>query len=294
MDTCPMTMTDQGTFTIEGSSVFDVKSSAMDDTLRITVVPPLMYETFQNRLPTLYILDGNNCLPMVSSMARSLQMLAFGLVPPMICVGIGYPTENFLDIMALRTRDLTPVVGELPPSPFPMDKHGMGGAGALLDTIVGEVFPVVEERWRSDAADRCLIGWSFGGLFGLHTLSNRPEAFNRYVLVSPSIWWSERAVLKDEESYASTHDDLPAKIYACVGEREETAPSRMWPPIPEESAAFAQEARMVSDLDDLVARLRSRHYKSLELTHQVFADEHHTTVFPAAVTRGLTKLHGSA
>jgi hypothetical protein len=39
-------------------------------------------------------------------------------------------------------------------------------------------------------------------------------------------------------------------------------------------------------------RLRSRHYPSLDLTHHVFEDEHHVTVFPAAVTRGLVKLYG--
>jgi len=289
-----VTLTEQGNVSIEGSTVFDLKSDAIGDTIRVSVTPPVMYDVFQNQLPTLYILDGNVCLPMVSSMARSLQMLAFGLVPPMICVGIGYPTENFLDIMSLRTRDLTPVPGHLGPSPMPMDSHGMGGANALLDALVDEVFPVVEERWRSDPTDRCLIGWSFGGLFALHTLFKRPDAFGRYMIVSPSIWWSERAILADEESYASSHDDLVAKIFACVGEREETAPSRMWPPLQGDMAEFGMSARMVSNLDELVSRLRSRHYPSLELTHHVFSDEHHTTVFPAAVTRGLTKLYGGA
>jgi len=286
-------LTEQGPLTIDGSSVLDVKSATIGETIRVTVVPPLLYDVYQSPLATLYVLDGNNCLPIVSSIARTLQTLAFGLVPPMICVGIGYPTDDVLDIMALRTRDLTPVTGELPPSPMPMDKYGMGGAAGLLTTLVDDVFPIVEDRWRSDPADRCLVGWSFGGLFALHTLFNRPDAFARYIAISPSIWWSDRAILRDEESYASSRDDLAAKIFACVGEREETAPSRMWPPVEGELAQFAMSARMVSDLDDLVARLRSRRYPSLDLTHTVFADEHHTTVFPAAVTRGLTALYSA-
>jgi predicted alpha/beta superfamily hydrolase len=286
-------LTEQGPLTIDGSSVLDVKSAAIGDTIRVTVVPPLFYDALQMPLATLYVLDGNLCLPIVSSIARTLQSLAFGLVPPMICVGIGYPTDDVLDVMALRTRDLTPVTGELPPSPMPMDKYGTGGADALLTTLVDDVFPIVQHRWRSDPGDRCLIGWSFGGLFALHALFTRPDAFARYIATSPSIWWSERAILREEESYASSHDDLAAKIFACVGEREETAPARMWPPLEGEMAQFAMSARMVSDLDDLVARLRSRRYPGLDLTHTVFADEHHTTVFPAAVTRGLTKLYST-
>lgn len=289
-------LTEQGPLVLEGSQIFDVKSAAVGDMLRVTVAPPLLYDAFRNQLPTVYILDANLCLPIASGIARTLQVVAFGSMPPVICVGIGYPTDAVLDVFSLRTRDLTPVEGEMPPSP--LGKHGMGAADGLRDALTDEIFPLVEDRFRSDPADRTLVGWSFGGLFGLHTLFTRPEAFTRYLLISPSIWWADSAILGTESAYASAHEDLPAKVYACVGEREETAPSRMWPPVPEESAArrlhaFAMGARMVSNLDALVATLRSRRYPGLELTHEVFTDEHHTTVFPAAFTRGLVSLYAS-
>jgi predicted alpha/beta superfamily hydrolase len=284
-------LSEQGSFVLDGSAVFDVKSEAMGDTLRITVVPPLLYDVFQQKLPAVFVLDGNGCLPIASSIARTLQMLAFGSIPPVICVGIGYPTDNLIDVMSLRTRDLTPTVATLPPSPMPIDAHGMGGAPQFLDALIEDVIPLVEERYRVDPADRCLVGWSLGGLFGLHAMFNRPETFARYVLISPSIWWDDRVVLRDEQAYAESHDDLAAKVFACVGEREEAAPSRMWPRVPDEYTAAAMDARMVSSLDELVTTLRSRRYPSLELTHHVFEDEHHVTVFPAAFTRGLTALY---
>jgi uncharacterized protein len=284
-------VTERGPLTIEGSTVVDIESKAVGDTLRVTVVPPLLYESFGQSFPTLYVLDANLCLPMASSIARTLQMVAFGAMPPVMCVGVGYATDNLLDVMALRTRDLTPTEGELPPSPIPMNTYGMGGASRLLDSLTEEVFPRVEESWRSDAEDRCVVGWSFGGLFGLHALFNRPEAFRRYLLMSPSIWWSDQAILEDEESYASTHDDLAAEVFLAAGEREEAAPSRMWPPVPEEMAETAMEARMVSSLDELVERLRSRRYSNLKVSSEVFTDEHHATIFPAGFTRGLVSLY---
>jgi hypothetical protein len=70
----------------------------------------------------------------------------------------------------------------------------------------------------------------------------------------------------------------------------------MWPAIPggltDERIAFSLGARMVSNLDTLVRRVRSRGYPSIELTHEVFGDEHHSTVFPAAFTRALVSLFG--
>ena len=72
-----------------------------------------------------------------------------GRCTPVLCVGIGYPA-NMLEVMALRMRDLTPTAAELPPSPMKTDKYGMGGADRLLDCLVDEVFPLVEERFRSE------------------------------------------------------------------------------------------------------------------------------------------------
>ncbi len=275
-----------------GMTTLDIRSDAVGETFRITVATPLLYDAMQNKLPTLYVLDGSICLPMASGIARSLELNAFGVMPPVICVGISYATEDPLEIMSLRTRDMTPTSGVLPPSPIPMDKHGTGGAPKFLEALVSEIAPVVEERWRADPADRCLVGWSLGALFGLYTLLNRPDAFARYLLVSPSIWWNDETIRKDEETYAASHDDLPAAVFASIGEREETAPSRMWPPMPSaEFVDFAIRCKMVSNLEELVAKLRSRRYPSLEIASHVFDDEHHVTVFPAGFARGLHHLY---
>ena len=283
---------EQGPLTIDGSEVFELKSAAIGDTLQITVAPPALYESFQSPLPTIYVLDGNLCLPIASSIVRTLQFVAFGAIPPVLCVGIGYPADP-LEVMALRSRDLTPTVAELPPSPMPTDKHGLGGADRFLDALTDEVFPLVEERYRSDPSDRTLVGWSLGGLFALHTLFTRPHSFAKYMAISPSIWWDDRVVMASEEAYAASHPDLTASLFACVGDREETGPARAWPPIPPDMFDLALSGKMVTNLDELVARLRSRRYPNLDVRHHVFTDEHHSTVFPAAFTRGLVALHAT-
>jgi hypothetical protein len=49
---------------------------------------------------------------------------------------------------------------------------------------------------------------------------------------------------------------------------------------------------MLSNLEALADALRGRNYPSLELTQQVFPDEGHLSVFPAAVSRGLRAVFG--
>ena len=109
-----------------------------------------------------------------------------------------------------RTRDLTP--SPFTPDP-PEDGEGedgdegdgenpmptAGGAGAFLDFFERELFPFVEERYRTQPY-RIVIGHSFGGLFAVHALVHRPAAFDAYVAISPSLWWANGVVVDRAES----------------------------------------------------------------------------------------------
>jgi predicted alpha/beta superfamily hydrolase len=165
---------------------------------------------------------------------------------------------------------------------------GLGGGPQFLRSLIEEVIPGVEARYRVHPTDRTLIGWSLSGLFGLYVLFHRPETFTRYLLVSPVIWWDDALCFSYEEAWAKQHSDLPARVFCAVGQTEEL-PGREWPPnqmLEEEYLA----RRMVSSLQELTGRLLSRGYPNLTMESVVFPDEHHLTVFPAALSRGLLQL----
>jgi predicted alpha/beta superfamily hydrolase len=157
-----------------------------------------------------------------------------------------------------------------------------------LRCLVEEIIPGIEARYRVHPTDRTLIGGSLSGLFGLYVLFHRPETFARYLLVSPSMYWDNAICLSYEETWAEQHTDLPARVFCAVGELEEVS-GRQWPPNMMTDEAM-QKARMVSNLQELVGRLSSRGYPSLTVESVVFPDEHHLTVFPAALSRGLMRL----
>ncbi len=271
---------------------FVLDSSELGDRLELSVALPNGRAAGSDRLPVVYVLDAAFHFQTVlaaSAWLATASRLAGGNFPATIVVGVGYPTDDLGAIMARRARDLTPTDGRAPNGltlpPFPL---GLGGAARFLDALVSEALPQIEARYPADSADRTFLGHSFGGLFGLFALFRGPTAFRRYLIISPSIWWHDRVILRHEETWAEEHDTLPARLFLGVG-RNEQAPGGGW-----KNEGFPDEAieavRQVDNCRELCARLDARRYPDLSLDCVVLDDEYHLTVGAAAVTRGLVSL----
>jgi hypothetical protein len=62
-----------------------------------------------------------------------------------------------------------------------------------------------------------LIGHSFGGLFAIHTLVTRPDVFDAYIAISPSLQWNEQGLVDQAETFFAEADKLEASLYMTVG-----------------------------------------------------------------------------
>ena len=276
--------TELGPAWVSGSQSFNLVSNIVGQTFTIDVAPPPLASAPDRPLPVVFVLDGDHLFATVAQTARSLQLDRGGL-PPMLIVGIGYRSSGAGGAkppLGLRTRDLTPshdaryvAMMRAAPPPFTLpDYIEPGGAADFLAFIDDELTPFLASRYRIDAEDRTALGLSLGGLFALHVLLTTPHAFRRYVALSPALWWDDRLLLREEEAFAAASQDLPAKVFMSVGALEEAEPS----------------ARMVGNLEDLVASLKARSYSSLRLEYRIFEDESHLSVFPAAACRGLRRV----
>lgn len=272
------------------SETFTLDPQHLADSLEVTVVLPRAAGSAE-LFSTVYVLDPIfNLRPVaaVADMLGTFAALTGSSFPPVAIVGVGYPTHDPMSVMGLRARDLTPTEDGFPseigapPVPF-----GFGGAQRFLTTIVDEVIPEIEERFPVRAGDRTLLGHSFGGLFGLYTLFHRPQAFEKFLIVSPSTWWDDRIVMRYEEQWGNEHSDLQASVFLAVGENEVVGET--W-----RNESFSTEAvkllRQVDNAKELAERLRGREYPSLSFESVVFQGEYHLTMMPAAVTRGLLAL----
>ena len=138
-----------------------------------------------------------------------------------------------------------------------------------MSFIQDEVTPFIKEQYRAND-DSTLVGYSFGGLFALHVLFTRSDAFDRYVIGSPSTWWDDRVVFGEEAAYAERHKDLDKDVYISAGELEGGGA------IPNAYLMYEQ--------------LLSRDYPSLKLHLEVLDGETHMTGVNSTVMRGLRSI----
>lgn len=220
--------------------------------------------------PVIYMLDGHAAFATVvdAERAQSRRAEKTGVAPSVI-VGIGYPSG--LPFSPERIYDYTlPVpVENLPASrdgkPWP--EHG--GADLFLHFIENVLKPKIESILPIDRSRQTLFGHSFGGLFTLHTLFTRPEAFRCYIAGSPSLHWARPLIEKEEEAFIrKLHTEKhELNLLIALGELEGDPPHHM-----------VQNARALSD------RLSPLREYGLNVNFRIFEGENHGSTLPSIVS----------
>ncbi|MDP2010975.1 MAG: alpha/beta hydrolase-fold protein [Phenylobacterium sp.] len=272
----PMKTTDPAPATLLATHRHALHSEVIGETFQIDVALPSPWrgQGPEHQLPVVYVMDANTVFGIAAQTLRFLQT-ADG-VPPCLLVGVGYqlegPRRRRRDYGALRTRDLTPsfdagfhdtLLAQRGEQPWPDIAPG-GGGEAFLDFLIDELRPFIAGRYVTDPADQTLVGSSLGGLFSLHAYLTRPGAFTRHVAGSPALWWREREAFASE---AAAQPDPATRLFLSVGGLE-TDPN--W--------------HMVDHMREMARRLTAR---GLPAASHVFEGESHTSVIPAALSRGL-------
>jgi uncharacterized protein len=185
-----------------GPTKLTIKSAVLGEDRVILVRTPPGYDTNKRAYPVLYMTDGDAHIGHTGS---TIQFLAQnGRMSELIVVGITNTD---------RTRDLTPDKAVGPNAgQFPT----AGGSDKFLKFIETELIPQIEKTYRVEPY-RILAGHSLGGLFTVHALITRPEVFNSYIAVSPSLQWSDEATLKRAAEFFKTRKELNATLFASLG-----------------------------------------------------------------------------
>jgi predicted alpha/beta superfamily hydrolase len=155
------------------------------------------------KYPVLYILDGNIHFHSITGMTEILGSGVNGthVIPEMIVVAI---------LNTDRTRDLTPTVSKKGFDGKDADWiANSGGGDVFLQFLEEELIPGVESDYRT-LPYRTFVGHSFGGLAAINALISKPQLFNAYVLIDPSLWWDGKIMLKRTSDFLASAD-LKAK-----------------------------------------------------------------------------------
>lgn len=267
-------------YEIVNTEVHRIRAAKLARDYRLIVTLPFGYaDNPERRYPVLFYTDAPQSIQLIAGMHRRLRSGERGLQDA-ILVGLGYAEGDTGEYS--RRRDYTPSPhGDIDAvSDMPGRSVAYGEADGYRDHIRDEVFPFLEARYRIDPARRIYLGHSYGGLFGTHVLLTAPTMFEKYILISPSLWYGRRLMIARERGYAMQNKDLPAKAFFMIG-GEETVPD------PDTEPFGSSRMAMVEDMDELVRTLGTRGFPSLQVQQRVFPGEDHGSVYTPAVRAGL-------
>lgn len=218
--------------------------------------------------PVLYLLDGNAIFAGFAETRRIYDYMKAD-TGKAIVVGIGYKTDE-----AYALRRIFDFTGAPPPPPWDAElgKVASGGWDAFLDFLTGPLRKEVARRYPIDRNRQALFGHSLGGLLALHALFTRPNAFHAIIAASPSLFWQDREMQREEHAFAAAlaagRTTRVSRLMVVWGELEETALER-W-----DAEAFAKRMEPLSAFG-----LRTRSER--------FAGETHITVPSRSVPSAL-------
>ena len=253
-------------YTLPNTQVFDVTASDDGQVYRIFVSVPSQPAP-DGGFPVLYVLDGNAFFPGFAG-ERQLEEFAKQAGGGLIVVGVGYPTDQAYD-MKRRLYDLTPA---WPAAMAPAATGGFkaGGNQHFARVLLDQLRPEIARRYKVAPDRQSLFGHSLGGLFALHLLYTRPDAFEAIIAASPSQWWNDQSLLTEERAFT---DRLTAgKIAGRV--------SRLLLLTGERDAA----ATITWDAEALLRRLEPLSGYGLRTRFAKFDDETHISVPYRAIT----------
>jgi predicted alpha/beta superfamily hydrolase len=178
----------------------------------IVYLPPRYDAQPDRRYPVLYMQDGQNLFDPDTCFSQGNywhmgetadHLIGTGEIEPLIIVGIYNTGEH-------RVDEYTPVEDK---------RLGGGQADAYGQMLVEELKPFVDRTYRTlPGVENCgLGGSSLGGLVTLYLGLRYTWVFSKLAVMSPSVWWRNRAILK---TVAQIKRKPELKIWLDIGTRE--------------------------------------------------------------------------
>lgn len=239
------------------SMAVTVPSEIMGKTREVNILLPQGYTSSTERYPVIYLLDGgvSQDWPTYSTSIR--EAMATGKVRPAILVGIA--TEDRQNELTERSTDRR-IIRQWP-------NHGQ--SERFRRYITTEVKPLVESQYRTNGDDT-VIGESAAALFIVEAFLRQPTLFDRYLAVSPSLWWDRESLSKNAASLLAAHPEGERQLLLTIGD---------------------EGGQMQSGMDRLVLALRNNPPKGLVWEYEPRHSETHSTVFAASAIDFLSRAY---
>lgn len=218
------------------------------------------------KYPVIYVLDGSideDFLHIVGIVQYN-NFSWINRVPTSIVVGIANVD---------RRRDFTG------PTHFEIDKKHAptgGGSAKFIQFIEQELQPFINKKYKSNN-QKTITGQSLAGLLATEILFTKPYLFDKYIIVSPALWWNDGSLLKTNPEILSNRFNRPISIYIGVG-KEGLTPG-------------LDNHVMEVDANLLYAKIKQGKSKTVKTYFDYLPNENHATVTHPAVFNAFRLLY---
>ena len=186
----------------------DVYSPELHNHRDVYVYLPPSYGQGDYRFPVLYMHDGQNLFDPALSYSGAWRVdLAMGTAARLgyeaVVVGVANTGGSRIDEY----------------SPFFDDRVGGGGtADRYVDFLLHTLKPTVDAQFRTrpEPASTGVLGSSMGGLVSAYAFFRAPHAFAMCGVMSPALWFADRAILP----FVEAADSPPGRLWLDVGTGE--------------------------------------------------------------------------
>ncbi|WP_335967076.1 alpha/beta hydrolase-fold protein [Galbibacter sp. PAP.153] len=200
---------------------YKINSSILNEERTIDIQLPKNYSNAdfaKGKYPVLYVLDGDFNFQFVAALERFDTKFLYRPHPEMIVVGIRNTD---------RTRDFTPTNATITGPNGEKRFENSGGADKFIQFLQDELLPFINSKYRTNGYN-ILLGHSFGGLFTLYTLLEKPALFQGYMAIDPSVWWDGKYVFKAAKEQWKTANFKGKTLFVGLAfESEENAKDRL-------------------------------------------------------------------
>ncbi len=237
----------------------EIQSKVLNEKRALNIYLPDGYRASDTlKYPVIYLLDGSADEDFIHIVGL-IQFNSFewiNQVPKSIVVGIA--TVD-------RKRDFTfPTTIAEDKKKYPTTGHSADFI-AFLET---ELQPFIEKKYKTNNS-KTFIGQSLGGLLATEVLFKKPALFNKYIIVSPSLWWDNGSLLDYDPEILKDGFIQHTEIYIGVG-KEGLTPTKI-PRV------------MEVDANLLAEKIRSTSSKQVKVVFDYLPQEDHATIMHQAV-----------
>ncbi|MCF2221686.1 alpha/beta hydrolase [Chryseobacterium sp. PS-8] len=232
-----------------------IKSKILNEERTLNIYLPQKFDKTKS-YPIIYLLDGsmNEDFIHVTGLVQFFNQMYS--MPETIVVGIANIDRKKDFTFHTDLKDLQ------------KDYPTTGHSDKFINFLDKELKPYIESNFET--TDNYLFGQSLGGLLATEILLKKPELFNNYFIISPSLWWDDESLLKQAPQLLSKIKDIKKFIYISVGKGEHPV--------------------MVKDAEDLFDVLKKSNKKNWTIEYKMMETDNHATILHRSLYEGLLKL----